>query len=1045
MLSLVFDTTVSEAINLEDPVNTLDDDFAFIVDDVNHNGYFSSNRKVGKGDDDIYHFVAFPPLHIDGHQAIAGVVTDKISGIMIPGALVTLMDEDGKELETIKLPEAVSEFVPLTNDPDVLSTSDLSYKFEGEVKIVSKKITNNDTPKPGDIVEFTISISNISTKDAMNVILTDVLPKGYDYISDNSKKQEYSVDEDLINLDVLKAGKTKTIKIKTKVRPEFVTGVNSSVNSRLTSDEGNSHVIYTKTFSNDNPKPGDIVELKVHISNVGSKEATNILLTDILPAGYKYIDSNAPEKYSPLNNDINLDRLGSGAMKTIKIQAEVNPQYNKLADNIDKTDLTSFNAEDNINYTKTVDNEHPNPGVEVEITIEITNEGQNAVSKVRLTDILPPGYKYISDDGNGAYKKIDDKIAIDTLNTGDKKVIKIKAKVVPEVIDATFNFDALSNTKYKLKVIAPGYLPFVTDVKTANDTDIPPLEIDLSLDQELRVDNDKIMVNINTIYFDFDKWNIRPDAARELDKVIAVMKEHPSMVIQSGSHTDSRGSDRYNQKLSQRRAQATVDYIVSGGIDRKRITAKGYGESQLVNGCTNGVKCSKEEQQLNRRTEFVIVNDNERIASTDATIENVIVGEGNLAKDRDINTQVKREKIEHGSELHYQIVVGSFKKLKNAERRVKQLKGNGYGSAGIIRDKKSSLIKVSAAGYNNKQEAFRNLEIIRRELDKDAWLLKLDQPLANTEAGPATDKVEGEAEKTPDEKPIQANSAKEELNEVKVDTAEPEIKAEANQDDRFSGSVARKTADHYIEIPPVYFKYDSWSLSDDEFVQLDKIIQILKDNPTLVIEAGVHTDTKNLESYNLLLSQKRAKTIVDYIVSKGINADRIYGKGYGEEGIVNICKNLVKCAPEEHQENRRTEFMIIEGNGYPETELTEKNGATFINTNPIYFDKDSDKIRKDAAYELDRVAAILRKNPEMNIEVESHTDSQNVKSYNLKLSQEMAESVKEYLISKGVGSQRIRTVGYGESGLLNKCTSFVKCTPGEHQKNRRTEIKVIKK
>lgn len=108
-------------------------------------------------------------------------------------------------------------------------------------------------------------------------------------------------------------------------------------------------------------------------------------------------------------------------------------------------------------------------------------------------------------------------------------------------------------------------------------------------------------------YWDFDKSNIRPDAAKELDKVVAVMKENPTIWIVLGSHTDSRGKDQYNQWLSQSRANSAVQYIIDRGVEKSRITAKGYGESKPVNECTNGVKCSEEAHQLNRRTEFTIV------------------------------------------------------------------------------------------------------------------------------------------------------------------------------------------------------------------------------------------------------------------------------------------------------------------------------------------------------------------------------------------------------------------------------------------------------
>ena len=110
------------------------------------------------------------------------------------------------------------------------------------------------------------------------------------------------------------------------------------------------------------------------------------------------------------------------------------------------------------------------------------------------------------------------------------------------------------------------------------------------------------------IYFDLDKSNIRPDAEVELQKIVEVLKEYPDMKIDIRSHTDSRASDSYNLRLSDRRAKSTLEYLVTHGIDRRRLTARGYGETMLLNNCSNGVKCSEAEHQLNRRSEFIVIN-----------------------------------------------------------------------------------------------------------------------------------------------------------------------------------------------------------------------------------------------------------------------------------------------------------------------------------------------------------------------------------------------------------------------------------------------------
>ncbi len=114
------------------------------------------------------------------------------------------------------------------------------------------------------------------------------------------------------------------------------------------------------------------------------------------------------------------------------------------------------------------------------------------------------------------------------------------------------------------------------------------------------------LLQLSTIYFDLNKYNIRPDAEIEIQKVIVAMEKYPSLKIKVNSHTDSRGIDAYNLWLSQMRAESTVNYMISKGISPDRLQGEGFGETRLVNECFNGVRCSEEEHQLNRRSEFII-------------------------------------------------------------------------------------------------------------------------------------------------------------------------------------------------------------------------------------------------------------------------------------------------------------------------------------------------------------------------------------------------------------------------------------------------------
>jgi outer membrane protein OmpA-like peptidoglycan-associated protein len=115
------------------------------------------------------------------------------------------------------------------------------------------------------------------------------------------------------------------------------------------------------------------------------------------------------------------------------------------------------------------------------------------------------------------------------------------------------------------------------------------------------------IVNIEPIYFELNSSYLNKEAKRELDKVVDLMSRYPEMIIESGSHTDSRGIEGYNIWLSTRRAKSTVSYIIDSGIDASRITGKGYGESQLINECFDNVDCTEAEHAKNRRTEFVII------------------------------------------------------------------------------------------------------------------------------------------------------------------------------------------------------------------------------------------------------------------------------------------------------------------------------------------------------------------------------------------------------------------------------------------------------
>ena len=186
-------------------------------------------------------------------------------------------------------------------------------------------------------------------------------------------------------------------------------------------------------------------------------------------------------------------------------------------------------------------------------------------------------------------------------------------KIIDEVLaeaDGSYNFKVNCNATYHVRAAKQDYetkeIPVLIKDQTGETS------ITIALEKRIKMvgvgtDLAKTL-NIPIIYFDLDKSFIREDVAFELEKIVAVMKQYPKLKIDVRSHTDSRQTAAYNIALSDRRAKSTIQWIIKNGIKPNRLTGKGYGESQLINGCSDAVACTEAEHQLNRRSEFIIVS-----------------------------------------------------------------------------------------------------------------------------------------------------------------------------------------------------------------------------------------------------------------------------------------------------------------------------------------------------------------------------------------------------------------------------------------------------
>ncbi|MFW0739976.1 OmpA family protein [Flavobacterium sp. T12S277] len=175
---------------------------------------------------------------------------------------------------------------------------------------------------------------------------------------------------------------------------------------------------------------------------------------------------------------------------------------------------------------------------------------------------------------------------------------------------AHYAFEVKCGETYYVRAIKADYITkeqSITIVRESGKTDLP-IALEKAISKVTVGDDLAKSFKIEIIYFDLDKSFIRKDAAFELEKILDVMKQYPTMKIDVRSHTDSRQTHAYNEKLSDRRAKSTIAWLVKNGIAASRLTGRGYGETQLVNKCADGVKCTEAEHQANRRSEFIITS-----------------------------------------------------------------------------------------------------------------------------------------------------------------------------------------------------------------------------------------------------------------------------------------------------------------------------------------------------------------------------------------------------------------------------------------------------
>lgn len=215
---------------------------------------------------------------------------------------------------------------------------------------------------------------------------------------------------------------------------------------------------------------------------------------------------------------------------------------------------------------------------------------------------------------------------------------------------------------------------------------------------------------LRNVHFDYDKATLRPESYEELNRLIALMNDYPDIKIEVYGHTDDIGNPLYNQKLSEERAKAVVDYLVSQGILKNRLFYKGFGSSQPI--ASNETEIGR---QLNRRVEFKIAG-----IGTFEQFQHV-----DFKYDPNLRKYFKHRYEQQHEQKKYHIIAGSFSFIKNAENALEYYLRKGYSEAQILGSSSVGTFRLSVKSYDTKEQALKELSKIRRELqDENLWILE---------------------------------------------------------------------------------------------------------------------------------------------------------------------------------------------------------------------------------------------------------------------------------------------------------------------------------
>jgi outer membrane protein OmpA-like peptidoglycan-associated protein len=271
------------------------------------------------------------------------------------------------------------------------------------------------------------------------------------------------------------------------------------------------------------------------------------------------------------------------------------------------------------------------------------------------------------------------------------------------------------NSRYSAELYQGGRLIGTTDIESGVGG--RPLQQNISVAPLLP----GTVVELPNIYYNYGDASLRPDARKDLDIVVALMKQHKEMTVELSSHTDSRGGSPFNQQLSQKRANGVVEYLVTKGISRNRLLPVGYGESRPRNNCSDGVQCEENDHARNRRTEIKMMTGvegssmvyvNGKLSGPSEDPQPVTSSEPTPARTQ--RDRVAPLNVTTNGATEYYVIAGSFVEEQRAQRQLQTVMDAGCPEAQIIQFEGSNYFSVCANRFDNRSAA----EQLERRLEK---------------------------------------------------------------------------------------------------------------------------------------------------------------------------------------------------------------------------------------------------------------------------------------------------------------------------------------